>query len=118
MLLVDGLTKRFGARAVLDGLGLRVAPGEIVAIVGESGSGKSTLLNLVAGLDRPDAGSVRVDGRDLAALVDDAHNVALPLTLAGVRGAACYPGVPDALASADLAGQGVRAPRELSGGEL
>ena len=53
MLLVDGLTKRFGARTVLDGLGLRVGPGEYVAIVGESGSGKSTLLNLIAGLDRP-----------------------------------------------------------------
>ena len=58
MLLVDGLTKRFGTRAVLDGLGLRVGPGEYVAIVGESGSGKSTLLNLIAGLDRPDAGRV------------------------------------------------------------
>ena len=67
MLLIDGLTKRFGARTVLDGLGLRVGPGEYVAIVGESGSGKSTLLNLIAGLDRPDAGRVEVDGTDLAA---------------------------------------------------
>src|SRR5512134_3914650 len=71
MLSVEALTKRFGARAVLDGLGLQVGAGEYVAIVGESGSGKSTLLNLIAGLDRPDAGSVIVDGTDLAALDDE-----------------------------------------------
>ncbi len=51
MLSVEGLVKRFGARTVLDELGLNVAAGEYVAIVGESGSGKSTLLNLIAGLD-------------------------------------------------------------------
>ena len=53
---------------VLQGLDLSVAPGETVAIVGESGSGKSTLLSLLAGLDVPTRGSVRIDGRDLAAL--------------------------------------------------
>jgi len=58
MLTARGLVKRFGARMVLEGLELDVAAAEYVAIVGESGSGKSTLLNLIAGLDRPDAGSM------------------------------------------------------------
>jgi putative ABC transport system ATP-binding protein len=52
----------------LDGLDLEVAAGEFVALVGESGSGKSTLLHLVGGIDRPTSGTVRVGGRDVAAL--------------------------------------------------
>ena len=56
-----GVTKTFGAHRVLHGIDLDIAPGKFVAIVGRSGCGKSTLLRLVAGLDKPSAGSIVVD---------------------------------------------------------
>jgi ABC-type nitrate/sulfonate/bicarbonate transport system ATPase subunit len=54
-----GVVRRFGATVALDGLDLTVAVGEVVAVIGPSGCGKSTLLELLAGLQKPDAGSVR-----------------------------------------------------------
>ena len=75
MLQIDGLTKRYGDRAVLHALSLNVGSGEYVAIVGESGSGKSTLLNLIAGLDRPEAGRVEIEGTDIAQLEDTARTL-------------------------------------------
>jgi putative ABC transport system ATP-binding protein len=72
---VRGVHRTFGsgrsAVRALRGVDLDVEPGELVALVGRSGSGKTTLLNLVGGLDRPDEGSVHVDGVDVAALDDD-----------------------------------------------
>ena len=146
MLDVRNLTKSFAGpsgRRVLDGVELRVQPGEYVAIVGESGVGKSTLLNLIAGLDLPDAGQILLEDRDLATLDEDARtrlrrarigfvfqafhvlphltvarNVALPLALNGQSGAAAAARVQELL---DAVGLGQRAgslPRELSGGEL
>ena len=65
--VVEGVRKAFeGGRIVaLDGISLRVDAGEFVALTGPSGCGKSTLLNLIGALDRPDAGTISVDGRRL-----------------------------------------------------
>ena len=138
MLVVEGLVKRFGTRTVLDGLGLHVAAGEYVAIVGESGSGKSTLLNLIAGLERPDSGSVAVDGANIATMNDEqrtvtrrakvgfvfqsfhilphltvAQNVELPLVRLNVERAARSARVAELLTAVGLGDRGVSMPREL-----
>ena len=146
MLEIRGLTKSFAGpsgRRVLDGVALRVEPGEYVAIVGESGVGKSTLLNLVAGLDLPDAGEILLEGRDLARLDEEARtllrrarmgfvfqafhvlphltverNVALPLALNGQAGPAADARVQELLDAVGLGGRARSLPRELSGGEL
>ncbi|MBI3647375.1 MAG: ABC transporter ATP-binding protein [Actinobacteria bacterium] len=66
----EGLTKRFGATVALDGLTLGVAGGEILALLGPSGSGKSTLLLCLAGILRPDSGTVRYRGQALSDMAD------------------------------------------------
>jgi ABC-2 type transport system ATP-binding protein len=63
VLHADGVTKRFGTAVALDGLSLDVAAGEIAGLVGHNGAGKSTFVDVVCGLLRPDAGTVRVGGR-------------------------------------------------------
>ena len=146
MLDVRRLTKSYGGpagRRVLDGVDLRVQPGEYVAIVGESGVGKSTLLNLIAGLDVPDSGQVLLEERDLAQLDEDARtrlrrsrmgfvfqafhvlphlsvarNVGLPLALNGQAGPAAQARVRELLAAVGLEHRADSLPRELSGGEL
>jgi len=86
LLELTNVTKRFDSpdggatRTVLDDVSLRVEAGRSLAICGPSGSGKSTLLNIIAALDRPSAGHVLLEGRDLAGLGDAA--------LADVRGGA------------------------------
>jgi len=143
MLVVENLSKRYGARSILDAADLTVRAGEYVAVVGESGAGKSTLLNLIAGLERPDNGTITIDGTEIAALDETARtrlrrsrigfvfqafhilpqltvlqNVEVPLVLAGAA--------PDERASRaqallDAVGLGTRgnsSPAELSGGEL
>ena len=125
---------------ILAGVSFEVRAGEAVAIVGVSGSGKSTLLGLLAGLDTPSAGSVRIDGHDLFALDEDGRaalrgrmvgfvfqsfqllpamtaleNVILPLELAGADEA----GAP-ARAMLERVGLAERLhhyPKQLSGGE-
>jgi sulfonate transport system ATP-binding protein len=61
-LVLRGLDKRYSGRSVLEGVSLKITPGEFVAVVGRSGCGKSTLLRAIAGLEKPDAGQVRIGG--------------------------------------------------------
>jgi phospholipid/cholesterol/gamma-HCH transport system ATP-binding protein len=68
---VEDLKKSFGSQRVLNGISLTVNRGETLAVLGRSGTGKSVLLRLVIGLERPDSGSVRIHGRDLAGLALD-----------------------------------------------
>ncbi len=67
LLRCEGLSKRFGTAVALDGFDLEVRHGELVALLGPSGCGKTTALRLIAGLEYPDAGTVRVLGRTVAA---------------------------------------------------
>ena len=71
-----GVAKAFvssaGKISVLEGVDMEILPGQKVSLMGPSGSGKSTILSLIAGLLRPDSGSVEIDGRPLSGLGDDA----------------------------------------------
>ena len=67
-LVAEGLVASRGGRNVVDGVSIEVRDGQVVGLVGPSGSGKSTTLLLLAGLEPPDAGAVRLDGEDLAGL--------------------------------------------------
>jgi predicted ABC-type transport system involved in lysophospholipase L1 biosynthesis ATPase subunit len=121
---------------------LRVDGGEVVAVTGPSGSGKSTLLFLLAGLDRPDGGEVRVAGTDWRTLdgpararfrrrtcgfiaqgmallpqATAAENVAVPLLLDGVGPADREARVAEVLEAVGLAGDGGKLPDQLSGGQ-
>jgi len=142
VLEVRGLAKSFGPATLFEAVDLDVAAGELVAIVGESGSGKSTLLNIVAGLDRPGRGTVRVDGAELPFGDDDAlalwrraqvgfvfqsfhllpyltvaENVSLPLALNGVDTEGRTARSHSALEAVGLAAHAARKPATLSGGE-
>lgn len=64
---IAGLTKRYGGRTAVDGLTFSVEPGRVTGFLGPNGAGKSTTMRMVLGLDRPDAGSVRVNGRPYVA---------------------------------------------------
>jgi putative ABC transport system ATP-binding protein len=138
--LVMRLRGGSGPVTILDGVTLTVPAGQFCAVAGPSGSGKSTLLGLIAGLDRPTAGSIRVAGRDLGGLDEDAlarlrretigyvfqsfhliptltalENVAVPLELAGVPDAAGRAAA--LLGRVGLGGRTAHYPAQLSGGE-
>jgi iron complex transport system ATP-binding protein len=68
MIAAEGLTVRRGGRTIVDGVSLALEPGSLVGIIGPNGAGKSTLLSALAGLLKPDAGQVRFDGSDVAAM--------------------------------------------------
>src|SRR5580704_9179690 len=63
MIEIDGLTKRYGDKAAVDGLSFVVEPGVVTGFLGPNGAGKSTTMRVIAGLDRPTSGSVRVNGK-------------------------------------------------------
>ena len=68
LLQVDGLTRRFGGLVAVDDLSFELGAGEILGLIGPNGAGKSTTFNLVAGALAPNAGTIRLEGRDLAGL--------------------------------------------------
>lgn len=145
VLRLENLTKRYrrDRPPVFENLNLELRAGEYRAVMGESGVGKSTLLNLLAGLDKPDAGRVWFMGEDLSAMDDDGatllrrrsvgfvfqafhvlpyltveQNVALPLDLLGVAAAERRRRSAEMLESVGLAALAQRHARELSGGEV
>jgi putative ABC transport system ATP-binding protein len=126
----------------LENIDLEVGKGEVVSIIGPSGSGKSTLLNLIAGLDRPTTGDIRIEGQSLSALSDDeltrvrrdkigfifqffnllptlncVENVALPLHLRGWPRRKIQDRATELLEMVQLGHRLEHLPEELSGGE-
>jgi len=145
VLRLEHLTKRYGSDRppVFEDLNLELAGGQYVAVMGESGVGKSTLLNLLAGLDRPDSGRVRLLGQELSAMDDDAttllrrrsvgfvfqafhvlpylsveQNIALPLELLGIAAADRVRRTAEMMEAVGVAPLARRYARELSGGEV
>jgi putative ABC transport system ATP-binding protein len=141
---LDHVTKTYdsGAAPAVSDVSLTVAPGEAVAIMGPSGSGKSTLLNLIAGLDRPTSGEIRVGGERVDKLsetgvarfrrsqvgmifqffnlLDDMtviDNVLLPAQLAGVPSAKARARAEELLAALRISQRKDAYPARLSGGE-
>lgn len=140
MFELHNITKGYAeGRKVLANLNYTLEAGEYAAIMGESGVGKSTLLNLIAGLDTPDSGEIRINGVAISSLNDDAatqlrreqfgfifqafhvlphltlsQNIALPLLLNGMA----TDRVEQMLEQVGLQGRGHHFPRQLSGGEL
>jgi ABC-type transporter Mla maintaining outer membrane lipid asymmetry ATPase subunit MlaF len=68
---VENLKRTFGSHMVLNGISLSVDRGETLAVLGRSGTGKSVLLRLIIGLEKPDSGSVRINGQEIAGLSID-----------------------------------------------
>ena len=143
---VQGLSRTYGSGPgtvhALREVSFEVAPGEMVAVVGRSGSGKTTLLNMLGGLDRPDEGTVHVDGLDVTGLDDAglsrlrrdsvayvfqtfglipaltaAENVGVPLRLRRTPVAERERRVELLLDLVGLAGHARQRPTELSGGQ-
>lgn len=146
LIRVEGLAKDYATAAgpfpALKGVGLRVEPGEYVAVMGPSGSGKSTFMNILGCLDRPTAGEYWLDGREVACLEGPAlaslrnqtlgfvfqgfnllpraslaDNVALPLVYAGVSTRARRTRTLEELEKVGLAAYAHSLPSRISGGQ-
>ena len=135
-LVLDGLTKRFGETVAVDRLSLVIERGEFVTLVGPSGCGKTTTLQMIAGFVEPSAGSMMLDGQDLARLAPRARglgivfqsyalfphmtvagNVAFGLEMRRLPRRERDERVREALAMVGLEAQASRFPRQLSGGQ-
>jgi putative ABC transport system ATP-binding protein len=139
---LDEVRKEYGDTAALNGVSLRIRAGEAVAVMGPSGCGKSTMLNMIAGLDRPTSGTVRVQGEDLGRLnetklalfrrhrigmifqffnlLDDLpalDNVALAAQLTGTKAAPARRRATELLDELGIADRRNAYPATLSGGE-
>jgi D-methionine transport system ATP-binding protein len=141
MIEIKGLTKRYGSHTVLDNIDFTVTSGSIAAIVGPSGAGKSTLFRCVNLLERPTAGTVEVDGKELTNLsprelrvarraigtvfqsanllrrLTAAQNVALPLRFLGLPDAEVHQRVRELLERVGMLNRANHYPGQLSGGQ-
>ncbi|MEU0877857.1 ABC transporter ATP-binding protein [Lentzea sp. NPDC005914] len=142
LLSAEDLHKSFGKTHALEGAGLTVRAGEIVAVMGPSGSGKSTLLHCIAGILPPDSGVVRYGDRELTSMSDRERselrrtdfgfvfqfgqlvpeltcleNVALPLRLSGMKRRHAERAARDWMAKLEVDGVADQRPGETSGGQ-
>jgi sulfate transport system ATP-binding protein len=135
-ILVSRATRRFGDFTALDDVSVEIPSGSLTALLGPSGSGKSTLLRVIAGLERPDAGTVEIDGRDATTLAPQRRgvgfvfqhyaafkhmtvreNVAFGLKVARRPKAEIRARVDELLELVQLPGLADRYPAQLSGGQ-
>jgi sn-glycerol 3-phosphate transport system ATP-binding protein len=135
-LTLSGVRKQFGQTQVLHGIDLEVADGEMIVVVGASGCGKSTLLRIVAGLESPSSGTVRIDGRDVTGLepadrdiamvfqnyalyphMSVFENMAYGLKIRGMKTPEIRRRVDEAAAMLEIGHLLDRKPRQLSGGQ-
>lgn len=142
MINIQGITKSFGNLQVLKGIDLHIGKGEIVSIVGPSGAGKTTLLQIIGTLDRPDSGSVTVDGINVSGLSTNKlsdfrnrhigfvfqfhqllpeftalENIMIPAFIAGKGRSEAKARAEELLQFLGLADRANHKPNELSGGE-
>ena len=142
MIDIKGITKHFGSLQVLKGIDLHINKGEVVSIVGPSGAGKTTLLQIIGTLDKPDSGSIVVDGIDVMHLSTNKlsefrnkhigfvfqfhqllpeftaiENIMIPAFIAGVKPGEAKKRASELLDFMGLADRAKHKPNELSGGE-
>ena len=142
MIEIKGVTKSFGSLQVLKGIDLCIEKGEIVSIVGPSGAGKTTLLQILGTLDKPDSGSVVVDGIETSTLSTNKlsefrnthlgfvfqfhqllpeftaiENIMIPAYIAGMKPKEAHNRAEELLAFMGLSDRATHKPNELSGGE-